>query len=275
MTPLPVRGTEALNDQHSDRSDETPRPLVAPCRALSPREPLQWLTLGWRDLRAAPFQSLLFGALVVLASAGLSAAAWLSGGFWVLVGLLTAFVFAGPVLAIGFYTVSQTLEEGRRPSMGESWRRLRRSAPGSALFANLLLVVALLWARAATMVHVFFPRSSDASLLDFAVYLGVGTAVGAFFCVVIFVVSAFSLPMLHDRDVDAVTAALSSINAVLRNKAAASVWAGVIVAGVALGFATALLGLMVVLPVIAYATWHGYRRAVDSALWPYRMPPQP
>lgn len=247
-----------------------PRPLVAPCRPLSPTEPLTWLALGWRDLRAAPLQSLFFGALVVLASVAVSAGAWLTGGFWVLVGLLSAFVFAGPVLAIGFYTVSQTLEERRPASMGESWRRMRRSLAGTALFANLLLVVALLWARAATMVHVFFPQTSEATLLDFATYLGVGSAVGAFFCLVIFVVSAFSLPMLHDRDVDAVTAALSSINAVLRNKPAMVVWAAIIVATVAIGFATALIGLAVALPLIAYATWHGYRRTVDASAWPGR-----
>lgn len=264
-----------MSDSEPPRDEEEPRPLAAPCRRLSPAEPLIWLALGWRDLRAAPFQSLFFGALVVLASACLSLGAWLAGGFWVLVGLLSAFVFAGPVLAIAFYTVSQALEEGLRPSVGDSWRRLRGSLAGTALFANLVLVVTLLWARAATMVHVFFPESSEASLLDFATYLAVGTAVGAFFCAVIFVGSAFSLPMLHDRDVDAVTAVLSSVNAVLRNKPAMAVWALIIGLAVVLGFVTALLGLTVVLPLIAYATWHGYRRTVDASAWPQRGSPGP
>lgn len=260
-----------MSGDESNRSDEEPRPLVAPCRRLDPAEPLIWLARGWQDLREAPGQSLFFGALVVLASVMLSVGAWWTGGFWILVGLLSAFVFAGPVLAIGFYTVSQALEEGDVPSMTGSWRRMRRSVAGTALFANLLLVVALLWARAATMVHVFFPQSAEATLLDFATYLIVGSSVGAFFCLVIFAVSAFGLPMLHDRDVDAVTAALSSINAVLRNKAAMAVWAAVIVVCVALGFATGLLGLVILLPLLAYATWHGYRRALDASAWPMRQ----
>ena len=37
---------------------------------------------------------------------------------------------------------------------------------------------------------------------------------------------------------------------------------------IALGFATFLLGLIVVIPWLAYATWHGYREALDVTDWP-------
>ncbi len=38
----------------------------------------------------------------------------------------------------------------------------------------------------------------------------------------------------------------------------------------ALGFATAFLGLVVVMPWLAYAAWHGYREVIDAGDWPAR-----
>jgi uncharacterized membrane protein len=76
--------------------------------------------------------------------------------------------------------------------------------------------------------------------------------------------------MVLDRDADAVTAALSSANAVLRNKPAAVVWGMLIVALVLIGFATAFLAYVVVFPLLGHATWHGYRAIVDASAWPAR-----
>ena len=91
---------------------------------------------------------------------------------------------------------------------------------------------------------------------------------GAVFSLIAFTFSAFSLPMICDRDADAVTAIVTSVNAVLRNKPAMAVWAGLIVLLTAAGFATALVGLAVVIPVLGYATWHGYRETIDASAWP-------
>ena len=74
--------------------------------------------------------------------------------------------------------------------------------------------------------------------------------------------------MIADRDVDMVTAGISSVNAVLRNKGAAAVWAALIAVLTALGLATAFVGLGLVLPWLAYATWHGYRETLDASAWP-------
>jgi uncharacterized membrane protein len=88
------------------------------------------------------------------------------------------------------------------------------------------------------------------------------------FALVTFAFSAFSLPMICDRDADAITAVVTSVNAVLRNKPAMAVWIVLIVALTAIGFATALLGLVVTIPLLGYATWHGYRDTVDASDWP-------
>ena len=74
--------------------------------------------------------------------------------------------------------------------------------------------------------------------------------------------------MIADRDVDMVTACVSSINAVLRNKAVMLLWAAIIVGLTILGFATAFIGLIVIMPWLAYSAWHSYRETLDASAWP-------
>jgi uncharacterized membrane protein len=96
----------------------------------------------------------------------------------------------------------------------------------------------------------------------------IGSAVGSIFASVSFAASVFSLPMLANRDVDVITAVISSINAVLRNKPAMFIWALLISVMTITGFLTAGLGLIIIIPWLAYATWHGYREALDVSDWP-------
>jgi len=258
--------------EHADGAAE-PLPLVAPCRAVGPEAPWQWLRLGWRDLRRAPGVSLTLGGGVVAVSAVISYLSWLAGSIPLLLGMLSAFIFIGPLVAMGFYSISARLERGERPTLRRVWRNAKATASTLSIFAILLIVIGLVWARAASMVHVFFPVDGDIAWTDVALFLAVGSLVGSIFCAIIFTASAFSLPMIKDRDVDAITAALSSANAVLRNRQAMVVWALLIVACVAVGFATALLGLLLTLPLTGHATWHAYRHLIDAERWPRRQVP--
>ena len=73
-----------------------------------------------------------------------------------------------------------------------------------------------LWARAATMVNVFLPISDDMSWLDWVQFLAVGSAVGSIFATIVFCASVVSLPMMLDRNTDAITSALTSVNAAIK-----------------------------------------------------------
>ena len=70
------------------------------------------------------------------------------------------------------------------------------------------------------------------------------------------------------RDVDSITAIVTSINAVLRNKGAMALWLTMIVASLLLGLVTAFVGLIVIIPVIGYAAWHGYLETIDADEFP-------
>ena len=243
------------------------RPFAVPCRALDAGAPLRWLRAGWRDYRRAPGLSLLFGAIIVLASIGISAMAWWLGRFALLAALLSGFIFVAPLVGVGLYCVSRQLEAGRRPALRDSFVLARRVVGQAGVFALAQGVVLMLWSRAGMMVNALVPveRGDLATWIEF---LAIGSAAGSVFAAFTFATAAFSLPMIADRDVDMVTAGVSSVNAVLRNKGVALLWAVLIVVLTALGFATAFLGLALVMPWLAYATWHAYRDTLDASAWP-------
>lgn len=242
------------------------KPFVAPARDLHPLAPLHWLRSGWADFRRSPALSLTWGFACVLIFAAVALAAWALGRWVLLLSVLSGFIFIAPLMAFAFYSVSRQIFLGQQPSMVHTLRAMQRPFSNSLVFALVLLVIFLLWARAASMVYIFFP--ADASLRDLLIFLLIGSAVGSIFALVTFAASAFSLPFIANRDVDVVTAVVSSINAVLRNKWTMLVWVSCIVLLTALGLATGLLGFIVIIPWLGYATWHGYRAALDVSGWP-------
>jgi len=246
---------------------DTPKPFVVPCRTLGYDAPIRWLRLGWNDLRRAPRLTAIFGVVIVLVSLAVSALAWKLGRFALLATLLSGFVFIAPLIAVGLYSVSRNLERGLTPRLLDSFALVRSVTGQAAVFALLLLVVFFTWSRAGMMVSAFMPIEPDnlRSLLEF---LAVGSAFGTVFAALTFAAAVLSLPMIADRDVDMVTAVVSSINAVLRNKSVMFIWALLIVGCTALGFATFFVGLGVLMPWLAYSAWHSYRETLDAQSWP-------
>jgi uncharacterized membrane protein len=122
------------------------------------------------------------------------------------------------------------------------------------------------------MMNVFMPMQAHPGWQQLLPFLLIGSMVGAVFAGVVFAASAVSLPMIMDRKADATTAVVSSANAVLRNKKPMFLWAVIIVFTVILGFATALIGFLVLLPIIGHATWHAYKETIDASAWEKNSP---
>ncbi len=254
-------------DQTSINRDELP--FVAPCRNLSPWAPFRWVRLGISDLMQAPQQSLAYGLVVALMIGIVCLLAWFQGSQWFMFAMLGGFVFLAPLTCIGLYAISAQLERGQEPLMARSIRAaFRRHFGNEMIFALALLVIFLVWARAAVMVSVFFPTEGDVSVSQLVNFFAFGTMIGAVFAAVTFSASAFSLPMIMHRDVDSITAIVTSVNAVLRNKRAMIVWLTIVVGSLLLGVATAFVGLIAIVPVIGYAAWHGYLETIDADQFP-------
>ena len=248
-----------------DGAEPEMEPLFYPANRLGFDAPWRWLRLGWQDLRRARTQSLTYGAGLVLFGYLIT---WLASGEGHTMALFTlsvAFILSGPVLAFGLYSISRQLEQGREPRLGMCWRESRDHLRNELLYALVMLVVLLVWARAASMVHVFFPMDEELGALEWLQFLAVGSTVGAVFAGIVFSASVVALPMMLDRGTDAVTSALTSVNAVVNNKGVMLLWAALILVLVLLGFVTAYLGLAIVLPLIGHASWHAYRETVKAA----------
>jgi uncharacterized membrane protein len=258
-----------MTDGSKPAKDKDALPFVAPCRKLPPFAAWRWLAQGFSDLRRAPLQSLTYGLFMATLLMVVTALAWRYGSAWIMFSMLCGFVFIAPLSCIGIYAISAQLERNEPVSMIRTFRAAFKRHLGTELvFALVLLIVFLVWARAASVVSVFLPDTANPSLAELLGYIVMGTFVGAIFFGITFSASVFSLPMIMHRQVDAITAVLTSVNAVLRNKIAMLVWFGMILAGLAIGVATAGLGLIIFLPAVGHAVWHGYLDTIDASQFP-------
>ena len=253
---------------HPPAEEENPLPFVAPARSVPIDAPLKWLKQGYQDIRRAPRQSLGYGTFLALLSIVIAIASYQFGTLALYLGLASGFFLVGPVIALALYSISSQLERGKNPELGYCLRQGGRFVRDLMVFSFVLLIVFMIWARSATAMHIFFPENTDFQSSDLIMFLTIGTAVGAVFSAVVFTASAFSLPMIMDRKTDAITAVITSANAVLRNKSTMLVWGSLIVGLVLIGFLTAFLGLILILPLIGHATWHAYRDTIDASQWP-------
>lgn len=250
---------ENVNTEDNKQSS----PLLVPSRKLPWSAPFKWLKLGWQDYLNAKQISIEYGLFFAMCGLVMSLILLSYGNTIVLFSLGVLFILLGPLFAFGLYDIPRQLEKGEPPTIKHSILQIKTSAPNQWVFAVVIFVIALIWMRAATIIHVFYPEGAEPNLEELVTFFAIGTGAGAFFAGLVFGISAFSLPMMVDRNADAVSASLTSLSAVMNNMWVAALWAFIILALTIFGFATAFLGLIVVMPVIGYATWHGYQDTIQ------------
>lgn len=256
-------------------------------RAVGLDRPLQWLVEGWRDSRRCGAVSYahglalaLFGQLLLLVA---------HHQFWLLAGAFSGLLVVGPVLATGLYALSRALEREEPISWRLvlqtwlSWRRHGSSADGKdwrlVRFGLLLGLAGTGWVLTSAALITLLSPHPIAQPLDFLRHVVLARenwlfelwlALGGLMAAPIFASSAIALPLLLDRRVSVLQAVVTSWEVVLRNPGALALWAALIMGLTLLGLLTALLGLIVVMPVLGHASWHAYRDLVDASAWAER-----
>jgi uncharacterized membrane protein len=247
-----------------------PQPRI---RLVPVDRPWTWLAAGWHDLWAAPLNSLAYGVAAILAGwLTIALLLWADLPYLVL-PLSAGFFFVGPFMAVGLYEISRRLETGLPVDGRSTWRAWRRNPDQIALMGVLLLLLHLAWMRAAQLLYALFEWPTVPSwdrFMDLAwhsarslPFLAIGVGLGAVLASVAFAIGAFSMPYLLDRrTANLFEAIATSVTAVRLNIRPMVLWAALIVVLVALAMVPGLLGLVVVLPVVAHASWHAYRDIV-------------
>ena len=253
--------------------------------------PFEWLALGWRDLWRLGAPSLLHG--LALASFGALLMLLARDRFWLLAGAFSGFLVVAPVLATSLYALSRALERGEPAdfqTIAKTWTRWQYSRFAvhggywSLVRFGLLLSLAgtgwvltsaaLITALAPAPVHTPMDFLRHVVLAQRGYLFELWLTMGALMAAPLFASSVVSMPLLLDRRVDVLQAVLTSWQAVLANPGALALWAALIMGMTLLGMATALLGLVIVVPWLGHASWHAYRALVDVSTLPPRLPPE-
>jgi len=248
------------------------RPTALPAVNVVPTTaPLRWLAAGARDFRAHPVPSLFYGACFSLM--GWLIAFTFRHAYEYVSALVTGFFLVGPFLAIGLYDLSRRRERGEAPRLAPTLSAWRANTGAIGIFALILTVILLLWARASLIVFALFYTQGMPTAAKFLEqifspsnleFLFAYAIVGGLFALLTFAVSVVAVPMLLDRKTDGVVAVLTSLRAFGANVPAMLAWAATIVALVGAGFALAFVGLVIAVPLIGHATWHAYRALVEA-----------
>jgi uncharacterized membrane protein len=239
------------------------------------------LRKGTDDFLAMPTHALFLGAIYPIVGLVLARLAFGYSVLPLLYPLAAGFALIGPVAALGLYELSRRREAGLDVSATHAFDVMYSSSISAIVALGLLLFVLFgLWMMAANALYISIfgyapPESIGAFLSDvFTTEAGwrmivAGNIIGFVFAVLALVISVASFPLLLDRDVGAAVALGTSIRVVLDNPVTMAVWGLIVAVLLLIGSLPAFLGLAVVVPILGHATWHLYRRAVDTGDSPH------
>jgi len=233
------------------------------------------LRAGWHDFRRAPAFGLFFSAVYTLGGIVLWLVFSARGQEWWLMPFILGFPLLAPFAAIGLYEVSRRIESGERldwPSViGVVFAQKDRQLPSMAVVVLLLFMFWLFIAHMTFALFLGFQAMTNVTSDPWGVLLtgngpamlAFGALVGGAFALVLFSFTVVGLPLLLEREVDFITAIITSVQAVIANPAAMGIWAATIAGFLFLGMLPMFLGLLVVLPVLGHASWHMYRNLTE------------
>lgn len=232
------------------------------------------LRLGLGDFLAAPLYGLFFGGVFFLGGLLLLACVTVWDTFWAIIPLAIAFPLIGPFIAVGLYEVS------RRRSAGEplSWRAvlgvvLQQSQREVVYAGFIMLFIFWIWAyQVRILLAIFLGSASFSTFGGFLevvtttqngwAFLIVGAGIGAFLSLVLFSVTVVGVPLMMDRDIDFISAMVTSVTVVRRSPGPMIAYGLVVSVLMLAALAPAFIGLLAILPALGHATWRLYERAI-------------
>jgi len=231
--------------------------------------PFDWLARGWRDMLQHPWPALAHGLVVALFGAALLGLAHRQ--FWLLAGAFSGFLLIGPLAATGLYAVSRAIEQGRPATLDTALAAWRPRDHRLVLFGLLLAAAGTGWVlTSASLITAFSPRPVNdpvdflrVVVLDEQSYLfEAWLALGGVMVAPVYASSVVAIPLLLERHIGVLGAVLTSWRAVMQNPGPMALWGALLLAITFIGMSTLLIGLVIAVPWLSYASWHAYRDLV-------------
>jgi uncharacterized membrane protein len=256
--------------QHHDHYTESGEHLVSHEVKLSNIG--RWLQKGWKDMADAPFASLAYGLLMAsFTSLVLATMATESNPMWVFI-LATSVIMGSPFLATGLYHIAHQVEEGKEPSFAESAFIWKDNLSEFAFFGVILGSIVAIWSVIAPLIvaiiksqglHIVDPDAGFYSMMtsDFWIVFSIAAAVlGA----LVFCISVVTIPLLlKDKNIGVIEAMMISWQVSMENKSVMFFWGLIIVTLLAVGVFSLGFFMVLIMPLLGYASWHAFRDLVD------------
>jgi len=241
-------------------------------RSVPLLRPLGWLAAGWHDFMRQPLPGLLHG--LALAAFGALLFTIARDQFWWLAGAFSGFMLVAPILATGLYALSRAMQRGDPAGLATALAAWKPRDARLVTFGLLLSLAGTGWVlTSAALITAFAgaPVAGPADFIRVVVLAPTGhlfelwLALGGVLAAPVFASSVVAIPLLLDRHIGVLGAVFTSWRCVMENPAPLALWAGLIMLLTAAGMASLMLGLMIVVPWLAHASWHAYRDLVDAS----------
>ena len=265
-----------MNDTTISHTEELSRQVIK-INQLDMSSPGRWLKAGWNDLKTTPVASLSYGTL--FAAIGMLLVYAYSSSSHIVFAITTGFLLLGPFLAVGLYAISRNSQDLAKCETKMSFFKGIKAGCGNpdciAMYALMLGIITVAWVRLSAILAALFFNSALLTSHDMSVmellysensigFLTLYIAIGGILAFFVFSISAISIPMIMDKEMDCITTSMTSFKAVMKNKIPMLYWALMIVLFTGIGMVTLGIGLIVTMPLIGHATWHAYRDIIQT-----------
>ena len=235
---------------------------------ISVFRPFTWLRAGWLDMRKPA--SLAYGALIV--AIGWTILVFCGTHPYLIAAAISGFLLVGPLMSAGLCEMSRRFSLGQSADFDDSLEGFKRNAPALFEFGVILAICAAVWFGISALIlgtvfHIGAPDMSETLYRGFLdstnrsqvlAYIAIGGVLATW----VFAVSVVSIPLIIDQHASAGQAMRASVNVVLHNIPAMIVWSALILVLTIIGYATLLLGLLYIAPLLGHATWHAYKSMI-------------
>ncbi|MEM6479737.1 MAG: DUF2189 domain-containing protein [Pseudomonadota bacterium] len=250
-------------------------PAAPKVRPITRADIYEALRLGLADFQRAPLFGLFFGACFSVFGVVISLALFQGAASYWILPVAAGFPLIGPFAAIGLYEVSRRLEKGEPlawwPILTAGFASRSGQLPLFAVLSTFIFLAWIVIARVifavsfgtASMTNVFssielFFTSQGLTMLF------VGSLVGGALAALLFAISAIGVPILVDRDIDVVTAMITSVSATIENRGAMALWGGIVAGATIIAMLPLFLGMLLIFPMLGHAAWHVYRMSIEA-----------